>query len=124
LTFEPNPRWPEFYASGSEIHKYWKGVASKYGVDKHVRLNSKITEARFDESTSQWRVKLCRSDTGEIFEDKADVLYNCIGALNEWKWPSIDGLHDFKGELLHSANWDEKWDPTVGPSSLPVCIDG
>ncbi|OQV04653.1 hypothetical protein CLAIMM_09506 [Cladophialophora immunda] len=112
LTFEPNPRWPEFYASGRDIHNYWKGVAAKYGVNKYVKLNTKVIEARFDESASKWYVKLCRTDSGEIFEDTADVLYNCIGALNEWKWPQIKGLHDFKGELLHSANWDENWDPT------------
>lgn len=25
---------------------------------------------------------------------------------SNWKWPNISGLHDFKGTLLHSANYD------------------
>ncbi len=24
---------------------------------------------------------------------------------SNWKWPDIEGLHDFKGELVHSASW-------------------
>lgn len=118
LTFEPNPRWPQFYASGKDIFNYWKDVVSKYGVDKYVRLSHKIIEARFNEASSKWHVKVCKVDSGEVFEDTADVLYNCIGALNEWKWPDIQGLHDFKGDLLHSANWDESWDATVNPSLM------
>ncbi|RFU28543.1 hypothetical protein B7463_g7793, partial [Scytalidium lignicola] len=27
-----------------------------------------------------------------------------------WKWPDIEGLHSFKGKLVHSANWDHDFD--------------
>lgn len=33
-----------------------------------------------------------------------------IGILNTWKWPEIEGLHDFKGPVLHSAAWDHSVD--------------
>lgn len=29
------------------------------------------------------------------------------GVLNTWKWPSIEGLHSFKGDLCHTARWPE-----------------
>lgn len=32
------------------------------------------------------------------------------GILNTWKWPEIEGLHDFKGPLMHSAKWDHSVD--------------
>lgn len=35
------------------------------------------------------------------------------GLLNEWKWPSVSGLQSFKGQLLHSASWDESFDLRV-----------
>lgn len=113
LSFEPNPRWPEFYAAGRDIHQYWKGVATKYGVQKYVRLGHEVVECRWDESLSVWHVKIRKTSTGEIIQDSAHILYNCIGALNDWKWPDIDGLHSFNGDLLHSANWDDNWDPVV-----------
>lgn len=32
------------------------------------------------------------------------------GVLNKWKWPTIPGLHDFKGKLMHSARYEEGYD--------------
>lgn len=31
---------------------------------------------------------------------------------SSWKWPNIDGIHDFKGHKVHSANWDHSFDYT------------
>lgn len=59
--------------------------------------------------------------SGEYPEDSADVLMTGTGLLNEWKWPSIPGLQSFKGQLLHSANWDETFDSTVNLAFL--CVD-
>lgn len=83
---------------------------------KHVRLNHRCLEARWDESRSKWIVKLERLCSAEptTFEDEADVLFTGTGLLNEWKWPDIQGLHKFRGDLLHTANWDDTFDPTVG----------
>lgn len=43
---------------------------------------------------------------GETVKTWCHVLINATGTLNNWKWPDIPGLQDFKGTLLHSANWD------------------
>ena len=53
---------------------------------------------------------------GEVFDDQGDALITAIGALNEWRWPQIPGLHDFGGKLLHSAAWDESYDYKVSTS--------
>lgn len=29
---------------------------------------------------------------------------------SSWKWPDIHGIHTFKGDLFHSANYDESYD--------------
>jgi cation diffusion facilitator CzcD-associated flavoprotein CzcO len=48
-----------------------------------------------------------------IYVDKCDLLIQATGVLNDWKWPKIPGLHDFKGKLMHSATWDESYDYKV-----------
>lgn len=48
-----------------------------------------------------------------MFSDQCDVVIQATGALNDWKWPNISGLHDFKGKLMHSASWDENYDHKV-----------
>lgn len=120
LSFESSVEWSKFYAGAPEILRYWKRVATKYDVRKHVRLNHKCVEARWNESTSKWLVRLQRTNSIEecIVEDEADVFITGTGTLNEWKWPSIPGLQGFKGRLLHTANWDETWDAQVGIASL------
>ena len=52
-------------------------------------------------------------ESGTIYKDQADILISATGSLNNWKWPDIPGLHDFKGKLMHSARWDESYDYTV-----------
>jgi cation diffusion facilitator CzcD-associated flavoprotein CzcO len=54
---------------------------------------------------------------------------NGTGILNTWKWPEIEGLHDFKGPVIHSANWDhsvefnkEKTVGVIGVGSTAVQI--
>ncbi|MCJ1292903.1 hypothetical protein MMC34_004456 [Xylographa carneopallida] len=110
LSFESNPAWSSFYAKAPEILEYWKRVADKYGIRKYMKLSHKAIQARWDESTSKWVVTIQNITTGEVFQDTADALFTGIGVLNEWKWPSIPGLKDFKGKLLHSAQWDESYD--------------
>ena len=45
-------------------------------------------------------------NSDRTFKDYADVVIDGTGILNKWKWPKIEGLHDFQGTLLHSAQWD------------------
>lgn len=112
LSWESQVSWSKFYAGASEILEYWKKVVEKYNLRRFMKFNHKCIEARWNEETSKWHVKLEIVGTGEIVEDSGDVLMVGLGALNDWKWPDIKGLHDFKGNLLHSANWDTSYDAT------------
>lgn len=76
-----------------------------------MKLSHKVLEAKFNEKESKWQVAVENCQTHEVLHDTCDVLYACIGALNDWKWPEIPGLADFKGKLLHSAVWDNDWSP-------------
>lgn len=49
-----------------------------------------------------------KTQTGETFEDDADVLISARGNLNEIVWPKIPGLDSFEGEVMHSAAWNQK----------------
>lgn len=113
LSFESSMEWSKFYAGAPEILKYWQRVADKYNVRRFMKFNHKVVEARWNEQTSKWHVKVQKVGTDDVVEDVGDVLVTGSGVLNEWKWPDIKGLHDFKGKILHSANWDSEYDVTV-----------
>lgn len=40
-----------------------------------------------------------------MFRDAFPITDQC--QYSNWKWPDIQGLHDFKGTLAHTAHWDE-----------------
>ena len=68
--------------------------------------------AKWDETAGKWRVSIKRpqgdgsGEETEVFEDTADLLFTGIGALSRWDWPDIEGLHSFKGPVIHSAQWE------------------
>jgi cation diffusion facilitator CzcD-associated flavoprotein CzcO len=75
-----------------------------------MKLNTKVVECRWDEEHGIWNLTLEDQKTKGRFNDWAHVLINGTGILNNWQWPDIEGLHDFKGPLVHSANWDHSID--------------
>ncbi|KAK7952393.1 flavin-binding protein monooxygenase [Apiospora aurea] len=56
------------------------------------------------------RQYLCRILTGEEFRDEANFIIDGSGILNHWKWPDIEGLQTFQGQLIHTASWPENFD--------------
>ena len=34
------------------------------------------------------------------------------GMLNNWEFPKVPGIHLFRGPNMHTANYDESFDPT------------
>ncbi|KIX92238.1 uncharacterized protein Z520_11984 [Fonsecaea multimorphosa CBS 102226] len=72
--------------------------------------------ASWNEVNSKWVVKLRRLYTPERptdpqeWEEDCGLLLNGCGFLNAWKWPDIPRLHSFKGDLFHTATYNEGFD--------------
>ncbi|CAN9270665.1 unnamed protein product [Alternaria alternata] len=81
-----------------------------YGVNDFVHLENRVDSAAWNDKSGKWNIHVTDLRTGSSFEDEGDILINAAGFLNSWKWPEIQGLHDFGGKLLHSASWDSDYD--------------
>ena len=105
---------------------------------KYIKLSHSVLEAAWNVQTNKWMIKIQAAD-GQDFVDHADVLINGSGILksvtllsqyikltlyarSNWKWPTITGLHDFHGKLMHSADWDESYD--FGGKSVAIVGTG
>lgn len=106
--FEPNPNWSAFYASGGEILDYFKKTVAKYQLDRDVKCGHRVSHAQWNEESGKWNLKLDTKDG--VIEDTCDIFVSAVGFLSKWRWPSIPGLHDFQGQLMHSASWDSSFD--------------
>ena len=84
---------------------------AKYKLEQYINLRHELVHAQYIEESGRWRVRIRRPTSAsadseyEEFEDEADFLFMATGLLHRWSWPDIEGLKDFKGTLVHSANW-------------------
>ena len=54
FSFEQNPNWTRMFAPQPEIQAYLRHCAEKYGLMDHIRFNTHVAGARWDEATSGW----------------------------------------------------------------------
>jgi cation diffusion facilitator CzcD-associated flavoprotein CzcO len=99
-SFEPKRDWSRPYPPQPEILTYLEDVAARYEIVPHIRFDTKVEAARWDEESCTWRVSSAR---GEFV---SRILISAVGMLNSPKWPDIPGIDAFGGKLLHSARWD------------------
>jgi cation diffusion facilitator CzcD-associated flavoprotein CzcO len=100
-SFERNPSWSRLFAPGAELKRYAEHCVDKYGLRRHIQLHTKVDRTVFDERDNVWHV---HTDRGLIV---ARFLIGAVGPLDQPKNPDIKGINDFRGELVHTARWDD-----------------
>jgi cation diffusion facilitator CzcD-associated flavoprotein CzcO len=103
--FEPNPNWSRLFSTGDEIRQYANDVADKYDVRRHMRFNTTVEGARWDEEATVWRVALAG---GEVLTTR--YLITATGFLSQPHTPDIPGITGFEGKVIHTTAWDDDYD--------------
>lgn len=101
FSFDRNPEWSRMYSGRNEIQNYLKACAEKYGLDRYVRLNTRMQTAVWNEGAALWQVT-----TADGATIKARCLVSAVGALHVPKYPDIPGMEKFAGPAFHSTWWD------------------
>jgi cation diffusion facilitator CzcD-associated flavoprotein CzcO len=104
--FEPNPNWSRLFTPGPEIKRYADDVAAKYDVREHIRFNTVVDGARWDEEASLWQIGV---SGGETISTR--YLFTATGFLSQPHIPEIAGIESFAGQLIHTTEWDDDYDP-------------
>ncbi|EFV13276.1 flavin-containing monooxygenase [Segniliparus rugosus] len=107
FSFEQNSNWSKMWSGQPEILEYLQGVADRHGVLPHVRLNTTVSGARWNDATHEWHVT---TESGD--EYIARYLVSGIGALHVPSIPKLQGIESFDGPSFHSAEWDHDVDLT------------
>ena len=109
LSFEPNHEWPQHYSSQKVLNAYFRGVAEKHGLRQHIRLNTLVKKAVFDEASKTWSVTIAKPEGGEEVLT-ANAVISAVGQLNQPNMPDIKGIDSFKGSSFHSGKWNHDAD--------------
>lgn len=103
-SFAPNPDWSTKYATQPEILQYLRAVSDDHDVTRHMRFDTEVTGAAFDEERNLWRIS---TDKGDL---TATYLVTAVGAFAEAAIPPIPGLDTFAGTTFHTLHWDHDHD--------------
>src|SRR3954454_4953211 len=60
FSFAPNQDWTQTYSPQPEIGAYLRRCADDFGVRPHVRLNTTVESAEWDERNGRWRLETDR----------------------------------------------------------------
>ncbi len=101
FSFEPNPRWSRVFAPQQEILEYLRHCARRYDLLRHVRFQSEVASAAWDETRQRWLVQL---QGGQRLA--AQFLVSGTGQLSRPALPAVAGIESFAGPSFHSARWD------------------
>ena len=102
FTYRPNPDWTHSYVEQPEIEAYLQQCAKEFGLEPHIRLDTRIASAHYQEGGS-WKLA---SDRGEEFE--FDVVVNAMGNQHTPLYPDVPG--QFDGPSFHGTRWDHSVD--------------
>ena len=99
FSYRPNPDWSASFVEQPEIEAYLQQCAREFGLEPHIRLNTRIARMEY-RGEGSW---LLTSEGGESFE--ADVVINAMGNQHTPLYPEVPGQEEFRGESFPGTRW-------------------
>lgn len=94
--------WQEHFAPQPETERYLNHVVDRFDLRRHMRFDTPVTSAVWDEATGTWVVAL-----GGSTMIRARYLVAATGVLSVPYIPDVPGRADFRGEAHHTGRWPE-----------------
>ena len=110
-SFEPSNEWSHFFAEQPELQNYFTTVMDKHGLDDHVRWQTEVIAAEWDDEDGMWTITVREPDEG-LTTMRARAIITAVGQLNRPYMPEFEGAASFRGPSFHSAEWDHSIDVT------------
>ena len=92
--------WQEHFAEQPETERYLNHVVDRFDLRRHIRFDTRVTSAVYDESSGLWTVAL-----GDGTEIRARFFVAATGVLSVPYFPDVPGREDFRGESYHTGLW-------------------
>ncbi|MGV0741735.1 flavin-containing monooxygenase [Mycolicibacterium sp. XJ870] len=107
--YEPWTR-PENVADGEDIREYLTHTARKYGIDRHIRFNTRVLSADWDSATDTWTVQA--EQDCQVKAYRARFVFFGTGYYNYDApyAPEFPGVENFRGDVVHPQFWPESLD--------------
>jgi Predicted flavoprotein involved in K+ transport len=104
-SFAQTSEWPQYFSTQGVLLDYFRACAEEFGIRPHVRFDTEVVDATWDDDHHVWRIAVRTAD-GATDVVVANALVSAVGQLNRPKMPDIPGVERFGGASFHSARWD------------------
>nr|WPH24932.1 flavin-dependent monooxygenase 3C [Chilo suppressalis] len=104
----PVPESEQSYLPANEILAFLQSYADKYDVTSHIKFNhyvQLVISKAGGPRGELWDVTFKSLVTGEPETREYDFVFVCNGHYNTPSIPSIPGLEEFQGEVIHSHDY-------------------
>lgn len=103
-------RDPQSIADGPSILAYLRETAREFGIERHVRLRTRVVSADWSSADARWTLGLeQRGADGSVHEATmtCSFLYSCAGYYDYDRGhdPVLPGRENFRGEVVHPQFW-------------------
>jgi 4-hydroxyacetophenone monooxygenase len=107
--FEQGYPWKSHYATQAELQDYLKYLVDKYGLRDHIRLETRVIDASWDEARQRWAVRTA-GPGGEAETLDSHFLISASGLFSTPRLPDIEGIDGYRGKMFHTTAWDHTYD--------------
>ncbi|KAJ3842985.1 cyclohexanone monooxygenase [Lentinula raphanica] len=97
--------WTERFPCRDEVCEYYQHIERTLGIKQHIRFNSRVLSAQFDESLHRWVIT---AKDGYVIRSRFFIL--AIGAASKPYTPPFADITSFQGVCIHTASWPKDLD--------------
>ncbi len=106
---------PRTIADGVSILRYVRETAARYGIDRRIRLRTRVVAASWDTASVRWTLTTRTGAPGRPDRTEtmtASFLYLCTGYYRHdaGHTPRFPGQEAFGGRVVHPQHWPEDLD--------------
>jgi cation diffusion facilitator CzcD-associated flavoprotein CzcO len=94
--------WTERYATQPEILDYARHVADQLDLRRDISFKTQVVGGSFDDEGHMWQLTL--GDSSTVRGRFCVTAVGCLSAVNA---PDLPGNSEFRGQIVHSAEWPE-----------------
>jgi cyclohexanone monooxygenase len=100
-SFDLNAPWSRLWSGQPEILTYFQRCADEHGLRPHLKLNTEIRSAHWDEGAQ----RRCLTTTdGE--RHQFNIVVSAVGLFTRPLFPDLIEEEPFTGTVMHSSRWD------------------
>ena len=83
--------WSMFFALRDDLHGYLEHVANEFEIKSHIRFDTMVNNATYDEADQRWNVDITTAN-GASETLSGTILVSATGIFNPPVKPNIDGM--------------------------------